>query len=587
MKQIKTLGFRILMRLFGSALLLLSVLPLSAAAEIVEDSANNIYYYVYPEEGYASVGGLISKDNETTLNISESVTYDNQRYKVTEIEPSAFLNCRVLTGSLTIPNSVTKIGGYAFDGCSGFTGSLTIPNSVTEIGWCTFYGCRGLTGPLVIGRSVLQISELAFKDVTPSFIVLLPENAPDGLSYLPTSGTVYVPAESLEDYKKQLGSNRTILPLGISIDIENKVMKPGETIQLTPVIVPTGLPNNTLTWTSSDPSVATVDETGLVKGIAHGKVTITVTTAYGFETSQEIFVGDLSLESTQIILAVGESETIVPNIVPAELAQKAIVWTSSNNNVANVNKNGVVTAVKEGVATITATLDNEISASATVYVANIEMKKETVLGMGGSETLEAIILPKELADRKIVWSSSDDMCVKVDQFGNLTVVGFGSAVITAALADYPNVKATCTVKVSGDASTVLVESITLDPDTWSGPVGSTFDIVATVSPANADDKSLNWSSSDVSVATVDSSGRVSIVGEGSCSITARANDGSDVSAICQILTESGIESIYNDNAAEMVIYTLQGVRLQISSADDIKRLTPGIYIINGNKTIIK
>ena len=75
----------------------------------------------------------------------------------------AFYNCNGLTGSLTIPNSVTSIGNYAFYNCSGLTGSLTIPNAVTSIGNYAFCNCGGLTGSLIIPNSVTTIGNNAFR----------------------------------------------------------------------------------------------------------------------------------------------------------------------------------------------------------------------------------------------------------------------------------------------------------------------------------------------------------------------------------------------------------------------------------------
>ena len=81
---------------------------------------------------------------------------------VTSIGTSAFLKCSGFTGNLTIPNSVTSIGESAFDGCSGLTGNLTIPNSVTSIGGYAFYGCYSFNGNLTIPNSVTSIKRSAF-----------------------------------------------------------------------------------------------------------------------------------------------------------------------------------------------------------------------------------------------------------------------------------------------------------------------------------------------------------------------------------------------------------------------------------------
>ena len=97
------------------------------------------------------------------ITLPETVTHNDISYTVKEIGKSAFTDCTSLTGSLTIPNSVTSIGEQAFGNCSGLTGSLTIGNSVTSIGDNAFYDCSGFTGSLTIGNSVTSIGVCAFQ----------------------------------------------------------------------------------------------------------------------------------------------------------------------------------------------------------------------------------------------------------------------------------------------------------------------------------------------------------------------------------------------------------------------------------------
>ena len=125
---------------------------------------------------------------------------------VTLIDSWAFGNCSGFTGSLTIPNSVTTIDFNAFYGCSGFTGSLTIPNSVTSIGTSAFEDCSGFTGSLIIGSSVTTIDWMAFYGCTNlSSMTVRPETPPSlGQSVfynVPTTIPVYVPCASLADYQ--------------------------------------------------------------------------------------------------------------------------------------------------------------------------------------------------------------------------------------------------------------------------------------------------------------------------------------------------------------------------------------------------
>ncbi len=131
---------------------------------------------------------------------------------VTSIGDGAFNSCSNFTGSLTIPNSVTSIGVGAFQGCSGFTGSLTIPNSVAIIGGFAFNGCSGFTGSLIIGSSVTSIEDNAYMDCSGfSKIILKPATPPtfgnNAFLYMSNLETITVPCYSYDKYREILGDS--------------------------------------------------------------------------------------------------------------------------------------------------------------------------------------------------------------------------------------------------------------------------------------------------------------------------------------------------------------------------------------------
>ena len=128
----------------------------NAFAEAVE--IDGIYYNLVTKIKQAEVTKNPNKYTGT-VNIPETVSYNDVTYSVTSIGNTAFYSCFGLT-SVTIPNSVTSIGGGAFSSCSGLT-SVTIPNSVTSIGGSAFYGCSGLTS-VTIPNSVTSIVDYAF-----------------------------------------------------------------------------------------------------------------------------------------------------------------------------------------------------------------------------------------------------------------------------------------------------------------------------------------------------------------------------------------------------------------------------------------
>ena len=258
-----------------------------------------------------------SLKNRKTL---KSVTIGNS---VTEIGEWAFSGCSELT-SFTIPNSVTVIGWGAFDGCSGLT-SITIPNSITEIGYTTFDECSGLTSNTIpnsvteigygafkdcsgliyvkIGNSVTEIDEYAFATESIKNIEVLnpvPPSLPDDVfpSEVYRGATLRVPVESVEAYKAADGWKRFYQICGfdgveseaIEITIADIELVEGETSTLIVTITPENATDKSVTWSSSDETVASVDATGLVTALKAGTATITATTANGLTASCTVTV---------------------------------------------------------------------------------------------------------------------------------------------------------------------------------------------------------------------------------------------------------------------------------------------------------
>lgn len=185
-------------------------------------------------------------------------------------------------------------------------------------------------------------------------------------------------------------------------------------------------------------------------------------------------------------------------------------------------------------------------------------------------------MPVDASIKKLSWFSSDENVAVVDESGTVTAVGVGKCVITAAATDGSGVTATCEITVNP----VLVESMILTPAEWNGIEGETFQITAAVLPENATDKSLEWSSSNELVATVDNRGLVSVLKEGSCIITAKTTDGSEISAECIVTSTSGIDDIFSDAEERFDIYNMQGVLIKKDcNRDSLKMLSSGIYIL--------
>ena len=253
---------------------------------------------------------------------------------------------------------------------------------------------------------------------------------------------------------------------GVTLDKTTLSIEAGQTAQLTATIQPGNADNQSVTWSTSDASIASVDANGKVTANAKGSATITVTTADGGKTATctvtvtepaaPVAVTGVTLNKNNTTIYTGRTETLTATIQPADATNKAVTWTSDNTGVATVN-NGVVTGVSVGSATITAkTADGGFTATCTVTVeeapivhpTGVSISKTSInLQIGGSETLTATVTPADANNKNVTWSTSDATVAAVDKNGKVTGIEAGNATITATTED-GNKTATCSVTVT-------------------------------------------------------------------------------------------------------------------------------------------
>ncbi|MBR4166290.1 MAG: Ig-like domain-containing protein [Bacteroidales bacterium] len=254
---------------------------------------------------------------------------------------------------------------------------------------------------------------------------------------------------------------------GVQLTPSAASVEVGETVSLTATVLPSDATNKVVAWTSTNPSVAAVDNNGNVTGIAAGDATIFVITEEGSfaassritvssSTPEPVTVQSVSLDKTTLDLNVGEDATLVATVLPENADDKTVTWSSSNTAVATVSSTGKVTAVAAGEAVITVTTTNGgKTASCTVTVTNpavpvqsVSLDKTTLdLNVGENATLVATVLPENADDKTVTWSSNNTAVATVDATGKVTAVAAGEAVITVTTTDGSKT-ATCTVKVN-------------------------------------------------------------------------------------------------------------------------------------------
>ena len=257
--------------------------------------------------------------------------------------------------------------------------------------------------------------------------------------------------------KDDMEKEPEVIPVeSISLDQPYATVAVGSIVKLTATVYPDNATFKTVFWKSSDATVAEVYN-GTVKAIKEGSATITASageqTATCVITVQHemIPVESVSLNLTEITIEVGETEALVATVNPDNADDKTVTWSSSDEAVATV-ADGVVTAIAEGSAVITASAGGK-SASCTVTVphvyvpvTSIELNKTaTTIQVGGSETLIASVLPETASDKTIAWSSSDEAVAVVSDSGRIVAKAEGTAIITARMGE---ISATCTVTVT-------------------------------------------------------------------------------------------------------------------------------------------
>ena len=226
--------------------------------------------------------------------------------------------------------------------------------------------------------------------------------------------------------------------------------------------------------------------------------------------------------------ATGESAETDEKLAKAA-SKLTVEWTSSDESVATVDATGMVVAVSAGEADITASVtDSEMSAVCKVTV-KVAAKDITVpdnldvkLNDGNETTVEATVSPADATDVKVSYASTDEAVATVDKDGRVQVLQPGECDITTTLMqDGEKV----TEKTTHVKAFYEVESITLDSNEGKLTVGNSHTIKATVAPKEvAAETTIEWSSSNEKVATVDSNGKVTAVSSGNATITATAGE---------------------------------------------------------------
>lgn len=336
----------------------------------------------------------------------------------------------------------------------------------------------------------------------------------------------------------------------IALDETTKTMFVGQTARLTYLVLPNNSSNASVTWTSTNPAVVTVDNTGRVTAKSVGTAVIILRAVDGGQSvyctiNVKRVASGVKFEVNELSLKTGESYTLTPILTPNDSTDTQLLWESTDTKIATVDAKGKVTGRAAGTAIIMVRTEAGAIAMCKITVTTpvrgviINMTERTLFIKDKFE-LKASVNPSNASNLTITWSSSNTKVATVNSNGVVEGIKGGIAIITATTVD-GGFSASCVVTVREPITT-----ITLNKKSYNLGLGKTYTLKATVTTESATNPKVRWVSSNPKVATVTQNGLVKGISLGRATITAIAQDGSKVEASCEIRVVRPVTSVTFD-----------------------------------------
>ncbi len=359
--------------------------------------------------------------------------------------------------------------------------------------------------------------------------------------------------EELEESKElllRILNEKRIAGAKLFVDPSSAEIAVGKTVKLTVSSDGREITKTTkINYETADPAIADV-KAGVVTAKGPGTVKIKASATFEDDAVLEsfcditVFVPVAALKTTvRGTVFTGEDLDIAAlvTISPENATEKGLLYEVSDAEIATITEDGVLTGKKAGTVTVTITSKENVAAPKTAKlsvtvnqaVKSIELSdKEFNVGKGKTYQLKSTIGPDDATNKKVTWSSSNPKIASVSGYGTVTGVSTGTAIITCTAADGSGVSASAKVTVITSVSSLRVEKTQ-----QTVIVGKTVSNKCTVSPNDATNKKLTWTSDNPSIASVSSSGVVTGKYPGTCKITATAADGSNVKVSYTVYVE--------------------------------------------------
>ena len=356
--------------------------------------------------------------------------------------------------------------------------------------------------------------------------------------------------------------NTTTIPVN-SIAISganghNTITSDGGTLQLSAAVLPTNATDKTISWSVvNGTGQATINSSGLVTAVDNGTITAIATAndETGLSAILTISISNqVIIPVTAITVTAANGATAITSdggtlqlnaaVLPANATDKTVTWSVvTGTGLATINSSGLLTAADNGTVTAramandgsgffgtkTITISNQVIPVTAITVTGAD-EVTAITSDGGTLQLNATVLPGNATDKTVAWSVVNDSgLATINSSGLLTAADNGTVTARALANDGSGLSGTITITITNQVIPVTAITVTA-PDTAINSDGGTLQLSAAVLPANATVKSVSWSvAGDTGLATIDSSGLVTALDNGTVTVWALANDGSGLS----------------------------------------------------------
>lgn len=470
---------------------------------------------------------LIENEDDNIISYSYETYNDNQiRLSITGLQDG---HSRITATIGEISTSCEIIVYSTLHSLDLYVGDNLVSNISTRIDLSTNPSLFNVSAKLY--EEKFDVSELVSWNSSNSQIVSVDNN---GQVIIHSTGSAIISAQ-LND---TISSFTLIVEASPkSIDIPNSMnlyINDMDTLTITPTIVPAiSTIQNAITYSSSNSKVATVDNNGVVTAHSSGNTTITATTENGKSDTCKVIVrtvaDSINFDTDTKYLRKDASMVLKATISPSYTdTLNKISWTSSNSNIVSVDNLGNLLAKQPGSVTITAKTENNKSATIKIIVPDLSMQiNNNTLDLSTISTTN-IINDNSKNIGNLSYLSNNPSIATVDSNGKVTAVSNGSTIIRVTESN-ANTQISIPIKVKTSTKKLSLNRKAVSLDI----ADTTFQLSATHSPTTVSSKTVTWSSSNTKVATVNN-GKITRVGTGTATITAKANDGSNKTATCSV-----------------------------------------------------